>query len=87
MDPHNAAVRPPPAALTPLPMPRAGVHPAALGPLLDWAAAVVPSRQRAATPVFLFGTAGMRRLGLPRQAALLVQIRRILEGSGFRCVL
>ena len=61
-----------------------GVHVVALGPLLDWAAAVVPPRQRAATPVFLFGTAGLRRLGLPAQAALLVQVRHALEASPFK---
>lgn len=32
------------------------------GPLLEWAAAVVPRRQWARTPVFLFGTAGLRKL-------------------------
>ena len=35
----------------------------ALGPLLEWAAAVVPPRARAATPVFLFGTAGPAQAG------------------------
>lgn len=65
--------------------PCAGVQLKALGPLLDWAAAVVPSRRRKSTPVFLFGTAGMRKLALPQQASLLVQIRTVLEASPFKC--
>lgn len=65
----------------------AGVRVASLGPLLDWAAAVVPPRRRAATPVLLFGTAGMRKLALPQQAALLVQVRAALNASPFRCAL
>ena len=56
----------------------------ALGPLLDWAAAVVPRRRRKSTPVFLFGTAGMRKLALPQQASLLIQIRTVLEASPFK---
>jgi hypothetical protein len=32
------------------------------GPLLEWAEAAVPRRQWAQTPVFLFGTAGLRKL-------------------------
>lgn len=40
-----------------------GLRRKALGPLLEWAEAVVPPSQWAATPLFLFGTAGLRKLG------------------------
>ena len=45
---------------------------------------MVPRRRRKSTPVFLFGTAGMRKLALPQQASLLVQIRSVLEASPFK---
>ena len=57
----------------------------ALGPLLEWARAVVPRAQHARTPLFLFGTAGMRRLAPEARAALLADVRACLAASGFRC--
>ncbi|PSC71682.1 putative apyrase 7 [Micractinium conductrix] len=62
----------------------AGLEERALGPLLEWAAAVVPRRQWARTPVFLFGTAGLRKLSEQQQAELLQVARRVLGGSAFR---
>ena len=64
--------------------PLAGVQDVALGPLLDWARAVVPKAQRARTPLFLFGTAGMRKLAPEARAALLSDVRACLAASGFR---
>lgn len=49
----NSLPRPPPGA----------------GPLLGWAQAAVPRRRWAATPVFLFGTAGLRKLRWGRCSA------------------
>lgn len=63
----------------------AGLGRTALGPLLEWAAAVVPPRARAATPVFLFGTAGLRRLTAGQQGAVMAAARSALEASPFRC--
>ena len=57
----------------------------ALAPLLEWAEAVVPPAQRARTPLFLFGTAGLRRLPAERQAAVLAHVRSALRASQFRC--
>jgi len=62
---------------------RAGVRDTALAPLLEWAEAVVPRAQWAATPLFLFGTAGLRRLPSARQAALLGHVRAALRRSAF----
>lgn len=62
----------------------AGVSSKALGPLLDWAAAVVPPRARPATPVFLFGTAGLRKLAAPQQGMVLRAAREALDASPFR---
>lgn len=64
---------------------RAGLAGEALRPLLDWAAAVVPRRARARTPVFLFGTAGLRRLSGAQQGELLRHVRDTLSESPFRC--
>ncbi len=61
----------------------AGLAAEALLPLLDWAAAAVPARARAATPVFLFGTAGLRRLTEPQQAELMQHVRDTLSSSPF----
>jgi Golgi nucleoside diphosphatase len=63
----------------------AGVSRVALGPLLEWAAAVVPPRARSATPVFLFGTAGLRKLAPPQQGVVLRAARDALTASPFRC--
>jgi hypothetical protein len=57
---------------------------AALSPLLEWARAVVPPRARRATPLFLFGTGGLRRLPEGERSALLAEVQRLLRRSGFR---
>ena len=56
----------------------------ALQPLLAWAEAVVPQRQWPATPLFLFGTAGLRVLAPERQAKLLGAVQHALHLSHFR---
>lgn len=58
----------------------------ALGPLLDWARAVVPAQAHASTPLFLMGTGGLRRLAPQQQDPLMSEIRRQLGQSGFRWV-
>ena len=55
----------------------------ALGPLLEWAKAVVPRSAWEDTPILLFGTAGMRRLGLHEQEKILRACRAVLAASGF----
>ena len=65
----------------------AGMRDRALAPLLEWAEAVVPPAQRGRTPLFLFGTAGLRRLPAERQAAVLAHARSALRASQFRCPL
>ncbi|WIA12016.1 hypothetical protein OEZ85_012097 [Tetradesmus obliquus] len=62
----------------------AGLASAAIGPLLAWARAVVPPAQHAATPLFLLGTGGLRRLELHARAALMADVRKLLAGSEFR---
>ena len=57
---------------------------AALGPLLDWARAVVPVRQLPAVPIFLFATAGVRRMQPDKQRLLMQRTRGVLRDSGFR---
>ena len=54
------------------------------GPLLRWAEAVVPHEQHKHTPIFLFGTAGLRRLSAAHQSQLLAGVRTILAASTFR---
>jgi Golgi nucleoside diphosphatase len=61
-----------------------GAWPPAAGPLLAWAEAVIPRRQWAATPIFLFGTAGVRKLAQAQQEVLLTQVRTSLLHSHFR---
>lgn len=61
-----------------------GLQTHALGPLLDWAAAVVPARQHSRTPIFLLGTAGLRRLPYEQQQELLVTAGDVLAASPFR---
>ena len=63
-----------------------GLWTKALQPLLVWAQAVIPSKQWASTPLFLFGTAGLRILHLDSQSKLLANIRSALQGSTFRQV-
>ena len=62
----------------------AGLWTTALQPLLAWAEAVVPRSQWSATPLFLFGTAGLRVLTPGSQTKLLDNVRRSLEASVFR---
>ena len=61
-----------------------GLYTKALGPLLEWAEAVVPERQWDRTPVFLFGTAGLRKLPAEAQHSLLTDLRDALSRSSFR---
>eukprot|EP00798_Chlamydomonas_sp_ICE-L_P008755 gene8755-33617_t len=61
-----------------------GLRHRALGPLLEWAQAVVPIHEWATTPIFLFATAGVRRLPKSDQSALMQSVSWILSGSGFR---
>ncbi|EFN50868.1 hypothetical protein CHLNCDRAFT_141807 [Chlorella variabilis] len=61
-----------------------GLQAKALGPLLEWAEAVVPRWQWKQTPMFLFGTAGLRRLSAAQQEGLLEGVRDVLQHSVFR---
>eukprot|EP00887_Chlorella_sp_A99_P007229 scaffold2.g7229.t1 len=65
-------------------MDRAGLEARALAPLLDWAQAALPSRAWAQTPLFLFGTAGLRRLAPGDRGQVLDAAREVLAGSAFR---
>jgi hypothetical protein len=58
----------------------------ALGPLLAWAQAVVPSARHHSTPLFFMGTGGLRRLPAGQQELLLAEVRKQLRQSGFRWV-
>ncbi len=58
----------------------AGLQHQALGPLFNWARAVVPARSRKSTPLFILGTAGMRRLPDVQRADLLADIQRAAGG-------
>lgn len=44
-----------------------GLDSVSLGPLLEWARAVVPQPHHASTPLHLLATAGVRRLPQPQQ--------------------
>lgn len=61
-----------------------GLQSKALGPLLDWAYAVVPASEAAATPVFLLATGGVRRLPPADRDRLLEGARGVLAASKFR---
>ena len=61
-----------------------GLWTQALQPLLAWAEAVIPRSQWRTTPVFLFGTAGLRVLSPESQAKLLGNVRSSLKKSAFR---
>lgn len=61
-----------------------GIPDKALFPLIDWASAVVPKWKRKSTPVFLFGTAGMRKLPIQEQDEILLAVRKALENSEFQ---
>lgn len=56
----------------------------ALQPLLAWARAVVPSAYWAETPVYLLGTAGLRRLEDDERERVLGACREVLARSPFR---
>lgn len=58
--------------------------PQALEPLLEWARAALPRASWASTPVFLLGTAGMRKLGDADRDAVMGAARGALGASGFR---
>lgn len=58
--------------------------PRALEPLLGWAREVVPPKRWASTPVFLLGTAGLRKLTEADRDRVLGQARQVLGKSGFR---
>ena len=62
----------------------AGVRDRALAPLLEWAAAVVPTDLHAATPIFLLGTAGLRKLDSEPRQRLLAEAQSVLAASSFR---
>lgn len=55
----------------------------ALAPLLDWARAVVPRRERARTPLLLMATGGARRLPEGRRRDLLDRARAVVARAGF----
>lgn len=61
-----------------------GIQEQVLEPLLDWARAVVPKSEWRVTPVFLFATAGMRRLSPEKQERILERCRNVLSTSGFQ---
>ena len=54
-----------------------------LQPLLEYATELVPKENRAATPIFLFATAGMRVIPEETQKAILVEVRRSLAATDF----
>ena len=56
----------------------------ALEPLLEWAREVVPSKRWSSTPVFLLGTAGLRKLTEEDRGRVLDEARHVLQQSGFR---
>jgi hypothetical protein len=56
---------------------RAGLERRALGPLLQWARAVVPRGARASTPLFIAATAGLRRLPEGVRQDLLADVQRV----------
>ncbi|CAI5530970.1 unnamed protein product [Closterium sp. Naga37s-1] len=61
-----------------------GLRERALGPLLDWALQAIPNpAARAATPVFLFATAGLRKLPVEESEWVLEEVREVLSGSGY----
>ena len=57
----------------------------AISPLLDWAEEVVPRQRWGSTPIFLFGTAGLRKLPEEHQENVLGTVRHILAACPFRC--
>eukprot|EP00850_Spirogloea_muscicola_P015356 SM000117S25476 [mRNA] locus=s117:82033:89194:- [translate_table: standard] len=61
-----------------------GLRRTALGPLLDWAVDQVPAARRPSAPVFLFATAGLRRLPAGDSAQLLEEARKVIRSYPFR---
>lgn len=62
----------------------AGLMKTAMAPLLEWAELLVPEDRWAATPLFLFGTAGTRQLPEKDRVRLLDHLNDILNASSFR---
>jgi len=56
----------------------------ALSPLLEWAEEVVPRSRWRSTPIFLFATAGLRKLPAEHQENILDTVRHILGACPFR---
>jgi apyrase len=56
----------------------------ALEPLLEWSRAVIPRNSWANTPVFLLGTAGLRKLNEKHRERVMNEARNFLSHSGFR---
>eukprot|EP00873_Tetraselmis_striata_P016029 jgi/Tetstr1/436293/TSEL_025134.t1 len=56
----------------------------ALDPLLQWAQRTIPSSYHSDSPIFLFGTAGLRKLPANLQSSLLADVRQLLDASPFR---
>lgn len=55
-----------------------------LGPLLSWTRAVIPAKDLAQTPVFLFATGGVRALPVEARQTLMTGVQKVLEASGMR---
>eukprot|EP00897_Mesotaenium_endlicherianum_P009522 jgi/Mesen1/8599/ME000005S08564 len=60
-----------------------GLRSVALEPLLAWAISQVPREARHSTPLFLFATAGLRRLPAGDSAWVLQETRGVLRGAPF----
>ena len=58
------------------------IGPDAIDPLLDWAHAVIPRRQWSSTPIFLFGTAGLRRMEEIDRSKVMEEVKKCLMKSG-----
>ncbi|KAL5992948.1 hypothetical protein ACLOJK_013868 [Asimina triloba] len=58
---------------------------AVMNPLLQWAEKQIPRHARKTTPLFLYATAGVRRLPADDSAELLQELWSILRNSSFLC--
>ncbi|KAL4517877.1 hypothetical protein Ndes2526A_g02251 [Nannochloris sp. 'desiccata'] len=56
----------------------------ALEPLLEWSRAVIPRNSWPTTPVFLLGTAGLRKLNEEHRERVMNEARSVLKRCGFR---
>jgi len=56
----------------------------ALEPLFEWSRAVIPRNSWASTPVFLLGTAGLRKLNEKHRERVMNEARSVLSRCGFR---